>query len=218
MITDSGRKFVLVEPMSSDHAALGVEFRRRLNAGVSFMCRECLSLKPTVREIGPIVVKNVIDDAPFGLVISGLGIARKEFLYALGDEVVQKYFYTGPVANESGRQLSNWVSYHTKYDSPVRGSAEAAAYHICPQCQRLAYFALGKPYLYPAPPEGIEVFGHSVDLIVTEDLARKLKDAAKLKSNWKRIKFTDLTVLEAPRDGLGEIDSYMRNSPSMYAR
>ncbi len=217
MIIDNGRKFVLVEPMSSDHAALGVEFRRRLNVGDSFMCGECFSLKPAAREIGPIVVKNVIDDAPFGLVISGLGIARKEFLYALGDEIVQKYFYIGPVASESGRQLSNWVSYHTKYDFPVRGATEEAGYHICPQCQRLAYFALGDPYLYPAPPEGIEVLGDSVDLIVTENLAEKLKEAAKLKSCWRRPKFTNLPILEAPRDGLGEIDSYM-NSPVMYAR
>lgn len=212
----TNRKFVLIEPTSMSHAAFGVEFERQLRNPDSFMCMECRSLKPHIREIGPAVFENVIDDAPFGLAINDLGIARTEFFYAMGTEIVDRYFYVGPVLNQKGKEWRNWVTYHTKYQFPVRRGTQEAGSHVCPKCGGLSYFALGSPYLYPAPPEGIDVLGDSVDLIVIEELANKLRAAAKLRASWRKIKFTDLPILDKPQDGLGEIEGFMRNSPVLH--
>lgn len=108
------RKFILISSASRDRASFDIEFRNEQERGEGFMCKACRTVKPLPITLGTIIVQGVIDDAPFGVIDAGLGLARREFLYSLGDKIIERYFYTGDVINYKGKRLDNWVAYRPK--------------------------------------------------------------------------------------------------------
>lgn len=199
-------EFVLVQSASRDRASLDIGFRSTQEKDDGFICQSCHSLKPSSGDIGEIVVQGVIEDAPFGMVMKGLGIARKEFLFSMGEDVVFRSFNIGPVKNYKGKVLDNWVSYHAKNKHPVRAGMEDAKIRYCDKCGQVFYSALGDKYLYPAPLVGVDVYGNvgaSISFFMRSFLAKKIEGVVKDRK-WRRVEFIDLPVLSEPKDGLGD--------------
>lgn len=212
-LTENDR-YILVSSGSTDRASFDLDFRNRQELGEGFVCKVCRTIKPEPGPIGTVIVQGVIDDAPFGTVEAGLGLARREFLYSLGDETVARYFHVGKVITYKGKHLNNWVAYRARQLSVVRAGIDHAGFRLCETCGNIFYFGRGDAYLYPAPPKGIEVFGEggvSTAFVTTYDLAVKIKETVE-KMKWKRVVFTELPILDAPRDGLGEIPALRQAS------
>lgn len=199
--------FVLVSSNSTDRASFDLSYRNQQESGGGFMCGTCRTIRPEPGPIGTVVIQGVITDAPFGVIDAGLGLARREFLFSLGEENVERYFHVAKVISYKGNNLDNWVAYRAKHHHVVRAGKENAGYKFCKACGSFFYFSQGGKYLYPAPPLGIEVFGKggvSIDFVTTYQLANKLKKVVEI-NKWRRVEFTELPILDAPLDGLGEI-------------
>ncbi len=95
-----------------------------------------------------------------------------------------------------------------KHHYTVRAGTEHAGVRYCETCGNVFYFAMGEQYLYPAPPQNIELFGTggvAIDFFTTPELAMKIQSVVKEKK-WRRVEFTELPILDAPQDGLGDLD------------
>lgn len=205
-LTDNNR-YILVASGSTDRASFDLDFRNRQELGYGFICKDCRTIKPDPGNIGTVIIQGVIDDAPFGVIDAGLGLARREFLFSLGDDIVERYFHLGNVVTYKGKPLDNWVAYRAKHLYVVRAGMEHVGFRRCKTCGNFFYVAMGEPYLCPAPPRSIEVFGEggvSTAFVATHDLAMKMKEIVE-KKKWRRVEFTELPIIDAPRDGLGQL-------------
>jgi hypothetical protein len=129
-----------------------------------------------------------------------VGVAYKPFLNRFPASAVEHDLYLGPVYGPKGNLLADWVTFHGRVRLIVRGSKHVS-HRKCPNCNRDGYFAMGKPYLYPAPPGGAVLYESgrgglilSMELYETLDLGK-----------WRKLSIQQLNVVDAPRDGLGEL-------------
>lgn len=188
---------------SSSRSALHLTREAYNKARNTWLCTGCASPKPDVRKVD-LVIEDM-ESAPENLPLnfhfgSGVGVARKDFLFSLGKEEVERELCLGQVFGPEGQLLDDWVTFMGKHRIIVRGTKHAGA-RICEECGRQIYFALGRRYLYPRPPEGISIFDQgSSGLVVTEVLVGRVK-----LNQWRGLSCLKLPVLTAPRDGLGEL-------------
>lgn len=168
------------------------------DARKSWLCTGCCNPKPEVRRVDAIIYE-VSDSTPINF-INGttVGVARKDFLSCLGDKEVAEHLSLGRVFLEDGELLNDWVTFIGNHKIIVRGTKEAATRN-CSICGSQPYFALPPYYLYPAPPPDIAIFDKGTGgLVVTELLKNRIAIRG-----WPKLKITQLSVLDAPRDGLG---------------
>ncbi|MBI4661415.1 MAG: hypothetical protein HY735_21540 [Verrucomicrobia bacterium] len=167
----------------------------------TWLCRGCVSPKPGTPEVDATIQELEPDNTPINIVNGcGLGIARKEFLFALGEDVIRRYLFLGRVFRQDGAELENWVTFHGKHEIIVRGSKHVS-FRKCPECGKRLYFAMGKRYLYPEPPKGIEMFDSGCGgLVVTERLVVRIT-----LNKWRKLACIKLPVFSAPKDGLAEL-------------
>jgi hypothetical protein len=169
----------------------------------TWLCVGCASPKPDVREVD--LVLEDIEEVPENLPLSfhfgsGVGVARRDFLLSLGEEEVGRDLCLGCVLGPEGQLFNDWVTFIGKHRIIVRGTKHAGA-RICEECGRQIYFAMGRRYLYPRPPEGVSIFDKgSSGLVVTEALVGRVK-----LDRWRGLSCLKLPVLGAPLDGLGEL-------------
>lgn len=169
----------------------------------TWLCTGCGFPKPDVRAVDVAIQERTPDDTPLNVVFGcGTGIAKKSFLYAVGESIVNEHLYTGRVFGPSGELLTDWISFNGKYKIILRGS-ENVGVRRCDECGRNVYFATGKRYLYPTPTGGVRIF-HAGNgrLIMTEDLVMRLNLNA-----WRKLECTKLPVLSCPLDGLVDLKS-----------
>ena len=171
------------------------------NARKTWLCAGCLSPKPDIKTIDIILDDEKPENSPLNFINgTNLGIANKDFLLALGEGEVQNNLNLGKIFNCNGVLLDKWVTFIGKQRIIVRGSKNAGC-RRCVECGRLLYFATGKQYLCPQPPQGVSIFdsGHG-GLVVTEDIAKRI-----VLNKWPKLTCEELSVFDSPKDGLPDV-------------
>lgn len=167
----------------------------------TWLCTGCAFPKADTKEVDATIQEEKPDNTPLNMISGcGVGIARKDFLFSFGEDLVRQHLYLGQVFAPDKRPLESWVTFVGRHRIIVRGSKNAGV-RRCAECGRNAYFAMGQLYLYPLPPEGVSIFdaGNGV-LVVTEQLVRQLNLNA-----WRKLDCTRLFVPDYPEDGLVEL-------------
>lgn len=172
----------------------------------TWMCDSCNGVLPTSGSID-IQIKefNYQIDKPLSLVgWCMLGVAWKPFLDLFDSALLERDFRIGRVFGQNGEIFESWSTYHALHKVIVRGTQEAR-YRICAKCGRCRYSALGKRYLYPAPPDDAVLYGSDLaGFVMREDLFKRM-DFGK----WRRrIQIQRLSVPESPPDGLGILQTW----------
>jgi hypothetical protein len=188
---------------STAQEACSIEKACHAEAHRTWLCTGCASPKPGTKELDATVQNESMEGPPLNFVFGcDLGVARKEFLFAFGENVVRHHFYLGRLSRDDGTPFDDWVTFRGKHRIFVRGSKHAQ-YRQCTLCGRRLYFALGKHYLYPQPPAGVTIFDTgNGGLVLTEDLVQGVTI-----NKWRKLEFLKLPILDAPLDGLGDLPS-----------
>ena len=111
----------------------------------------------------------------------GTGLVHVDVLDLIGEDIVKRDLYLGRVFGGGDKQLPDWRTYRGRRGVIIRGDKEAAN-RVCDQCGRNCYFAMGKSYLYPAPPSDATIFESSaLGLVVPPEVfdARVSQEMAK---------------------------------------
>jgi hypothetical protein len=162
-----------------------------------WLCSDCGAPKPGVEQVDVTIQEPSPGRATLTFVSgTGVPLIRRSHLLRLGDENIAKYLHIGEVKNEKGKVLADWVTCRAKHKVIVRGDSRAG-HRLCQTCGRDIYFAMGKPYLYPSPPSGVEVLQGRLSLIVSSALRAQLA-----LEDWKVVSIEPLPVLSSPRDSL----------------
>jgi hypothetical protein len=168
----------------------------------SWLCGGCARVKPGFREIDVTVQNEKLGNATMNSIMgTDIGVARQEFLFSFGDEIVRRDLYLGRLFREDGIQFQELVTFRGKRRLIIRGRKDVT-YRICDRCKRILYYAgFGGGYLYPAPPPGQTIFQSDLcGIVVPEELFRRI-DLRK----WRMITHEKLAIISPPPDGLGEL-------------
>ena len=179
-----------LNPCSLDKAAYQ-------EARQTWLCPGCCDPKPDVHQLDA-HIQDEQPEGPLNMVNGcGLAMARRSFLLLFGEGRVLRYLNLGKVYGPGGKILDDWVTFIGKHKLFVRGSKQAQ-HRVCSECGRDLYFAMGTNYLYPEPPQGVELFQSDLwGLIVPADIAETLEI-----DEFKGIWVERLEVLAEPLDGL----------------
>lgn len=166
-------------------------------AKATWLCTGCCSPRPGVERVN-VRIQDEEPDGPLSIVNGcGVALARKSFLSRFGEERVRKYLALGEVRGPDDQLIPDWVSFIGRCGLFVRGSKNAQ-HRTCSECGQNLYFGMGKKYLYPRPPEDVELFQSQLwGLIVPEQIGETL-GISESDGVWIEI----LPVLDAPLDGL----------------
>ena len=170
-------------------------------ARMTWLCTGCAFPKPDTKVVDATIQEEKPDNTPLNMISGcGVGIARKDFLFSFGEDLVRQHLYLGQVFAPDNRLLENWVTFVGRHRIIVRGSKNAGV-RRCVKCGRNVYFAMGQLYLYPEPPRDIAIFdAGNGRLVVSEALIERVKLNA-----WRKLDCIALQVLDFPRDGLGDL-------------
>ena len=141
------------------------------------------------------------DDAPLTFVMgAGVPIILRRFLDALGAEIIERDLALGAVLDPRGEPVQDWVTFCGRRRLIIRGSKNVS-YRECGDCGRHVYFAMGKRYLFPSPPNDATIFESDLfGLVVPGLLYERLQVR-----EWRGLTIDELPVLSAPLDSLGEL-------------
>ena len=169
-------------------------------ANRTWCCQGCSSPKPGVEIVEARLVEEPRDPPLNAVAACFLPIAYRPFLERFPRDIVARDLHTGPVYGPDGRLLRDWVTFRGRKRVFVRGSKHATA-RKCPECGRDIYFAMGKKYLSPSPPDDTTLFeSDGCGLVLAFEVFRTL-DLGK----WKKLEVCKLKILDPPPDGLGEL-------------
>lgn len=166
------------------------------DARKSWLCPGCAAVRvPTQVDVR---LSEEPSDQPLNFASpSCLGIISREFIDALGEEVVRSHLYIGRVAFRGTPQSPDWFTFRGKSTIIVR-QTEHAGYRICGVCGRCVYFGMGLSYLYPTPARGIEIFDAGGWLVLTKRLFSRVAERT-----WRNLDVVELGIVDTPRDGFG---------------
>ena len=184
----------------------------------TWLCTGCAYPKPGVERVD-VHIENRSLQGPLNLVFGcGLPLARRSFLFRLGEERVKRDLYLGDVFNADGVRLDDWVTFRGKRRLIVRGTKDAG-YRVCSECGRNVYFAMHPRYLYPQPPTDVELFESTLAGLVFPEIVgvevgiggkpHRIRGAevlpwpsADVEGRRRRLLVERLQVLTKPKDGL----------------
>src|SRR5205823_14891870 len=93
-----------------------MEKRAYEQARNSWLCGGCGFPKGNVKGIDSTIQEDQPEETPLNFISgSGLGIARKQFLRALGEETANRELYLGQLFGPDGSLLEDWVTFVGKY-------------------------------------------------------------------------------------------------------
>ena len=167
----------------------------------TWLCTGCASPKPNTEAVDLTLQNKKPDNTPLNLVSGcGVGIARKDFLFSFGEELVRQHLYLGKVFGLNDRPMENWLTFIGRHKIIVRGSKNVALRRCC-QCGRNVYFGMRPLYLYPQPQEGVSIFdaGDGI-LVISSDLVTRIN-----LNQWRKLDCTELPVLQVPNDGVADL-------------
>ena len=173
-------------------------------ADETWCCTGCKYPNRGVKAVDVTIQDNEIENRPINVVMGcGIPIAKREFLFSFGKNIVEKDLYLGKVFAENGSIMEDWITYRGKRKVIIRGTKHAA-FGKCEKCGRNCYFAMGSRYLYPEPAQDTLLFESDLcGLVFHEELYNKI--------NLGRVKkfiIDKLPVLEYPKDGFVELTSF----------
>lgn len=191
--------YVGLETLTMDPC--GLTKQAYAEARASWLCTGCCVPKPDVRNLDAILQEPPADKPLNFIGGCGLSVVYKPFLDRLPAHLIERDLYLGRVYNIDGSLIDDWVTYRGKRRLIIRGTKEAG-YRTCTDCGRHVYFAMGKKYLYPKPPDDVTIFERAGGggFIIPQDLFTQL-DLGK----WRKLSIDKLPVLDVPTDGLGEL-------------
>lgn len=167
----------------------------------SWLCSGCGAPKPGVAAIDVQLDSDPVSGSPLNFVNgTSVPLARKSLLFRLGLDVLRRELHLGKVIGLQGKTLDDWATFRGRQRVIVRGSKNVS-HRICDVCGRHVYFAMGKRYLYPAPPSDATVMESDLfGLVLSAELFRKLAV-----DEWQGIAVDELPVLTKPLDSLGDL-------------
>ncbi len=127
-----------------------------------------------------------------------LGFIHNELLQLLEKTIVQRDLLLGRVFAEDASCFADWHTFRGRRRQIVRGSKHAG-YRVCEECGSTAYSAMGKRYLFPEPPDGVDIFESDLAGLV---FRAHLLEHIDLKK-YRKLQVDKLHVLDPPPDGLG---------------
>jgi hypothetical protein len=166
----------------------------------TWLCPGCSSPKPGVTSVDVRIQVAPTKDPLNGVFGAGVPIASRKLLTAIDSNLIERDLYLGRVYGPDGRELEAWATFRGKHRLIVRGSEEAQ-YRTCEICGRMLYFAMGKSYLYPAPPAGVSVFESDLRGLI---LAEQAFQQSSLE-NLRGIHIEKLPAVDVPKDSFGEL-------------
>lgn len=197
-----GRKFFLLEGPGRD--VLSMENPWYWKARETWICSGCSSVKPGTGAVDIPIQEKDITDRPLSFVGgTGVGVALTPFLVELGWEASKQSLHIGSLLkNDNKTKFQDWVCFHGRNRLLIRGE-KSAHFRLCESCSRFTYSAMTYTYLYPSPPEGIDIFDTDVgQLVVTERVVNRINEA-----HWPNLTIMELPVLDKPLDGFDELVS-----------
>jgi hypothetical protein len=164
------------------------------------VCGDCVHYADAAAEVHVVVQERSAGRHGLNFVQGcSVGVAKRKLLDALASEVVSQLFIGG-VHSETGRELTELLTFRAQCSVVVRGEKHAS-YRCCASCGRLCYFAMGRSYLYPAPPADVPVFDSGLGgLVIRADCFRS--DSF---PKFTGIRIDNLDVALEPLDGFAEI-------------
>jgi hypothetical protein len=167
----------------------------------SWLCPGCGAPKPGIDSIDVQLDGDPSGGSPLNFVNgTSVPLALKSFLFRLGLGVLRQQLHLGRVIGPRGRTLDDWVTFRGRRRVTVRGSKNVS-HRTCNICGRHVYFAMGKRYLYPAPPSDATVMESDLfGLVLSQDLIGKLAPDER-----QGLTVDELPVLESPLDSLGKL-------------
>jgi hypothetical protein len=169
----------------------------------SWSCAGCRLPRSNAREIDVRIQGRPSIKSPLNSVFGyGVGLARVDFLQALGEHETTGSLFLGQVILDNGKRATGWTTFNGKHRVLVRGSRNSR-FRRCDTCGLVLYFASGRQYLHPEPATGIDIFDAGYGCLVVTPAVFSRLDGVHL----QRIHAVRLPVLSAPRDGFGELTS-----------
>lgn len=168
----------------------------------TWLCPGCKQPKPGVREVDVRIENRNIDVSPLnGVMGCWIPVARRDFLFSFGEDLVKRDLFLGRVFGPDQKQMEELVTFRGKCSLIVRGHKHVS-HRVCDECGRQVYFAMiGGRYLFPEPPTDIAIFESDLlGLIVPDDLFRRVD-----LRRWRKITHEELPVAEWPLDGLQDL-------------
>jgi hypothetical protein len=175
---------------------------RRAQPSRPWMCLGCGTTKTGVTGVDVALQDRVPRDKPLNLVWGGgLGLIHQDLIDCIGPEIVKRDLNLGRVVGKAGTEVPGWYTFHGRCGVIIRGSKDAG-FRTCDLCGRPVYFAMGKRYLFPAPPQNATIFeSHLHGLVVPEFICERIAT-----KQWRRLGIRELPVLDEPLDGFGPLD------------
>lgn len=171
----------------------------------AWLCAACKSPRPGTGAIDVMVEEHGTRSKAALNFVQGAGVpvAKRDFLFSLGTERIERDLYVGKVLDRDGSPLRDLVTFRGKREVTVRGVKNVAFRH-CPECGRLLYFAMiGNRYLHPRPPEDTELFESQFGgLVFPRSIAKGLDFRS-----WPLVTREILPVREMARDGRGNLEA-----------
>jgi hypothetical protein len=129
-----------------------------------------------------------------------LGVANRDFLLMLGGNLIERDLYLGRVYGPNGVLQRGWVTFRGRRSVIVRGT-QHVSYRRCELCGQQVYFAMGPPYLCPAPPPDASLYEAGIGaLLVPKELYERIDVGS-----WPELAVDELGVVDRPQDGLPEV-------------
>lgn len=191
------KQFVWLDPATMDAPSLTKSAYEE--ARKTWLCTGCCHPRPGVEAVDvQIDAPECLEDVVLTFVAGcSVGLAHRDFLTALPAAAVSDDLWLGNVYDPSGNPIDDWKTYRARHKLFVRGTKHVG-YRECDECGRHLYFAMGRRYLFPSPPEGICLFEGYCSLILPETCFEQLPV-----KTWPAVYVQRLPVVSKPKDGLG---------------
>ncbi len=147
-----------------------------------------------------------LSDTPIGpqplVSSSGLSIlfVRRSFLDVVCDGEIERFFEWATVLEPDDTPHQDWLIANGRQQVLIRGT-DRPEYRYCATCGALLYGSNNYFFLYPAPAEEVDVFGAGIfGIVITERVLPRV-----LSRTWPDLRVQELTLPDAPLDGLGPL-------------
>ena len=154
-----------------------------------------------------------LSDTPIGPqpLSSSFGIpilfVRRSFLDVVCDGEIERFFEWATVLEPDDTPHQDWLIANGRQQVVIRGT-HRPKHRYCATCGALVYLSNDKFFLYPAPAEEVDVFGAEIfGIVVTERVLPRV-----LSRTWPDLRVQELTLPDAPLDGLGPLP--LRHPPN----
>ncbi len=132
---------------------------------------------------------------------------RRSFLDVVCDGEIERSFEWATVLEPDDTPHQDWLIANGRQQVVVRGT-DLPEYRYCATCGALLYLSNDYFFLYPAPAEEVDVFGAEIyGIVVTERVLPRV-----LSRTWPKLGVQELTLPDAPLDGLGPLP--LRHPPN----